>query len=148
MKKIFLILAICLIYMTSKAQQVIPSSIIGKPYKIALYGYEIAEHDFEDEMTWYDAIKACEALGDGWHLPTIDELNMLYKNYRKFEIGGLYVNHYWSSTEDNYNNCGTGMVLNFHNGKVSPSCNIKNTYGQSFIGDKASVRAVRRFKNK
>ncbi len=76
--------------MTSKAQQVIPSSIIGKPYKIALYGYEIAEHDFEDEMIWYDAIKACEALGDGWHLPTIDELNMLYKNYRKFEIVGLY----------------------------------------------------------
>ena len=43
-----------------------------------------------------DAMKACADLGDGWRLPTIDELNILYEN--KDEIGGFASNYYWSST--------------------------------------------------
>ena len=37
------------------------------------------------EMNWDDAMKACADLGDGWRLPTKDELNILYKN--KYKIG-------------------------------------------------------------
>ena len=51
-------------------------------------------------MTWEDAKKACAALGDGWRLPTKDELNILYEN--KDKIGGLIHqlrSPYWSSTE-------------------------------------------------
>ena len=36
-------------------------------------GIEIAESDFTDEMTFEDAMIACEKLGDGWRLPTIRE---------------------------------------------------------------------------
>jgi hypothetical protein len=42
-------------------------------------------------------MKACADLGDGWRLPTKDELNLLYKNKEK--IGGFANNYYWSSTE-------------------------------------------------
>ena len=49
------------------------------------------------KMTWDDAKKACENLGDGWRLPTKDELNVLYEN--KDKIGGFASNYYWSSSE-------------------------------------------------
>ena len=49
------------------------------------------------EMNWEDAKKACADLGDGWRLPTKDELNLLYENKEK--IGGFANSLYWSSTE-------------------------------------------------
>jgi hypothetical protein len=54
------------------------------------------------EMDWDDATKACAALGDGWRLPTKEELNILYKN--KDKIGGFDKDYYWSSTEYNVSN--------------------------------------------
>ena len=48
-------------------------------------------------MNWYDAKRACENLGDGWRLPTKDELNILFKG--KDVIGGFKNGPYWSSTE-------------------------------------------------
>ena len=49
------------------------------------------------KMNWYEAKKACKNLGDGWRLPTKDELNLLF--YNEDEIGGFTNNFYWSSTE-------------------------------------------------
>ena len=49
------------------------------------------------EMKWEEAKKACKNLGDGWRLPSKDELNLLYKNKEK--IGGFANSYYWSSTE-------------------------------------------------
>ena len=57
------------------------------------------------EMNWDEAKKACKNLGDGWRLPTKDELNLLYENKEK--IGGFAKNGigfgkfgiYWSSSE-------------------------------------------------
>jgi len=60
-------------------------SIIGKPIRIR--NLEVAQNDFPKEMTWYDAKKACTDLGNGWRLPTKDELNLLYIN--KDKIGGF-----------------------------------------------------------
>jgi hypothetical protein len=48
------------------------------------------------EMNWEDGKKACAEIGDGWRLPTKDELNLLYEN--KDEIGGFYPEYYWSSS--------------------------------------------------
>jgi hypothetical protein len=74
--------------------------IIGKPYK--LRNIEVAEHDFPNTMKWEDAIKACEELGEGWHLPTKEELNLLYLN--KDKIGGFTDQEYWNSiVNKNYN---------------------------------------------
>tara|TARA_B110000285_G_scaffold230364_1_gene296832 strand:- start:445 stop:1362 length:918 start_codon:yes stop_codon:yes gene_type:complete len=49
------------------------------------------------EMKWGEAMDACETLGDGWRLPTKDELNISYKNKEK--IGGFTDYTYWSSTD-------------------------------------------------
>ena len=38
------------------------------------------------EMNWDDAMKACADLGDGWRLPTKDELNLLYENRIKLAV--------------------------------------------------------------
>ena len=72
--------------------------IIGNSIKIG--SLEIAQYDFPKEMKWEDALKACNDLGEGWRLPTKDELNELYKN--KDKIGGFAtstLSSYWSSTE-------------------------------------------------
>ena len=75
--------------------------IIGKPIKIG--NLLVAQYDFPKLMNWDNSKKSCEALGDGWRLPTQSELNILYQN--KVSIGGfanidgLGKSTYWSSTE-------------------------------------------------
>ena len=67
----------------------------GKPYQRG--NLEVAQYNFAQKMTWEDAKKACEALGEGWRLPTIDELTILskYKN----GIGPYADGLYWSSKD-------------------------------------------------
>ena len=55
-------------------------------------------------MTWEDAKTECAKLGDGWRLPTKDELDILYRNRQT--IGGFKLisnarsnSKYWSSDE-------------------------------------------------
>jgi hypothetical protein len=71
------------------------ASIIGKPFKIS--NLEVVQKDFPNVMNWNDAKEACAELGDGWRLPTKDELNILYNN--KDKIGGFANYGYWSSSE-------------------------------------------------
>ena len=74
-------------------------NIIGNPIKIA--NIEVAQYDFPEKMKWDEAKAAVTKLGDGWGLPTKDELNVLYQN--KDKIGGFASSTYWSSTENDYN---------------------------------------------
>ena len=76
------------------------SSIIGKPIRIG--DIEVAYNHFPNELMWNDAVKACTDLGNGWRLPTKDELNFLYEN--KDKIGGFAKEFYWSSAELNNSN--------------------------------------------
>jgi hypothetical protein len=71
------------------------ASIIGKPVRIG--NLEVAQNDCPGPMNWQDAKKACSDLGNGWRLPTKDELNLIFKN--KDKIGGFALSAYWSSTE-------------------------------------------------
>ena len=80
---------------SSSNQNSTSSSIIGNPIKVD--NLEIAQNDFEYCMTWDDAKKACAALGDGWRLPTKEELNEMYRH--KHRIGGFAAAYYWSSSE-------------------------------------------------
>jgi hypothetical protein len=48
-------------------------------------------------MNWDKAKKAIESLGNGWRLPTKDELNVLYQNREK--LGSVPDDFYWGSTE-------------------------------------------------
>ena len=69
-------------------------SIIGKP--IILEKFEIAQYDFPRLLNWDDAVKVCASLGDGWRLPTKDELQLFYKSNESLSISNN--NSYWSST--------------------------------------------------
>jgi hypothetical protein len=121
------------------------ASIIGKPIRIG--NIEVAQNDFPAPMNWYDAKKACADLGNGWRLPTIEELTNIYLNKHKigvFASDGLHgINRidqsrcflkcfYWSSTEEH-----NGNALCQHFNSISLlSCFKDNTY---------YVRAVRSF---
>lgn len=75
-------------------------------------GIEVAGSNLEP-MTWDEAVKACEALGDGWRLPTKDELNWMYEH--KDEIGGFGSGWFWSSTQ--YNDFFNGWRQRFYDGQ-------------------------------
>jgi len=65
---------------------------------------EVAEQDFPEQMTWMDAIRACEKLGKGWRLPSKEELKVVYEQLYKKGKGNFKTdNWYWSSSENNAN---------------------------------------------
>jgi hypothetical protein len=51
------------------------------------------------QYTWHYAKELCEDLGDGWRLPTREELHLMYLN--KDEISCFAAASYWSSGEYN-----------------------------------------------
>ena len=105
-------------------------NIIGKPIEFG--NLEIAQYDFPEQMNWEDAKKACAELGEGWELPSLEKLNILYQNKDAIRGRGFAIGYYWSSTEY-YNN--TALIMNFGGG---PGYENKNKA--------AYVRAVRSLK--
>jgi hypothetical protein len=110
---------------------ILPKNIldmIGMPIKIG--NIEVAQYDFPNQMNWVDAKKACESLGDGWRLPTKEELDKLYQ-YRN-RIESFNTGNYWSSSESDFNNA---YYLGFDNGGLDQVYKKYTGY----------VRAVRTF---
>ncbi len=60
----------------------------------------IAHVDFNDKMTWDDAVAACARLGPGWRLPTKEELQLLYDNRDYIFRNRDDNNGYWGSDEE------------------------------------------------
>ena len=111
-------------------------------------GFEFYHKDL-GKMDWENATKACAELGDGWRLPTKEELNFIYIN--KDDIGGLQdgnnnqpfqIRCYWSSTEkgvsDNGMYYGLAWLQYFNDGLQD--------YGDK--DDECNVRAVRDVRKK
>ncbi len=106
-----MLVAIGIIWLTgcTKSEDVnilvnLPASVNNQPSASStpainrLGNLEIATRDFAEKMTWEAAKKACADLGDGWRLPTKEELNEMYRN--KDKIGAFTLDNYWSSTEN------------------------------------------------
>jgi hypothetical protein len=57
--------------------------------------------------SWSEAINIAKNYKSGnytdWHLPTKEELNMIHKNLKTNNLGGLFEEWYWSSLESNSN---------------------------------------------
>ena len=68
--------------------------LLTKTYIIG--SLEISRNDIGKNVNWYDALSSCKNLGNGWRLPTILELDILFKN--KDKIGGFQFDNYWSSS--------------------------------------------------
>ena len=54
------------------------------------------------KMDWDEAKEACEKLGNGWRLPTIEEADSIYKNREELEV--FSDEAYWSCSEDSVGN--------------------------------------------
>ncbi len=73
--------------------------IIGEPFEIG--DLEVAEFDFPMEMTLKKAKESCSKLGQGWRLPTGDELEFMLED-NKTKLSELHFKrdkYYWSGTE-------------------------------------------------
>ena len=97
--------------------------------KIQEIGLEVMTKNL-GAMNWEEAKKACENLGDGWRLPTKEELGLMYIN--KDKIGGFANSTYWSSTEFDANDA---WLFGFF---------VEDAYGSS-KDSTSDVRAVRSF---
>jgi hypothetical protein len=69
--------------------------ILKQTLEFEVYPEDLGEHN------WEDAKKVCEELGDGWRLPTREELHLMWLN--RENIGGFAAAYYWSSSELNSN---------------------------------------------
>lgn len=68
-------------------------------------------------MTWQEAKQYCSSLGDGWYLPSKQELYQLYVH--KAEIGGFSDGDFWSRTEDGSRDA---WFQSFDDGSQHSSC--------------------------
>ena len=95
-------------------------SVIGRPTKIG--NLSIAQNDFPEKINWNQSKLECSKLGNGWRLPTKEELLLLYKNKNK--IGNFQDDSYWSATK------GKVVIawrLNFDGGELYDRDNTDNT---------------------
>ena len=66
------------------------------------HGLEAKAADEATALNWTAAIAAASAYGSGWHLPSKNELNLLYQ--QKTAVGGFANGSYWSATDIDSNN--------------------------------------------
>jgi hypothetical protein len=104
-----------------------------------LHGLEAQEkdHDF-GEVEWETAMYAANDYGQGWHLPTIHELNLLFEQKKYFAMDTNVYNTYWSSTE--------GEKFLFFRSTALMKIFSNDGYQSAFIKHASfRVRAVRAF---
>ena len=91
--------------------------ILKQTLDFEVYPKDLGEHN------WEDAKKLCEDLGDGWRLPTREELHLMWVN--RESIGGFAAAYYWSSSEDNN---GNAWDQHFYNGFQYSNYKIYTNY--------------------
>jgi uncharacterized lipoprotein YehR (DUF1307 family) len=101
------------------------STMTDTENKIIIESLEVMKEDL-GVMEWEQAEQACENLGSGWRLPSLKELEVVYKNRK--EIGGFEEGHYWSSSESTDTAISNVMMIirfgvgdQFYNGKQTPN---------------------------
>ena len=141
---IYALLALCLVLSgceiaTTETQQDDRLIITVPTSPTTVQKLQVAYEDL-GEMNWYDAKKACANLGNGWRLPTLEELQVMYKELHLKGKGGFPGGWcwYWSST---LNDDGEAWNVQFANG------NAASFYGDDYENyDLGRVRAVRALK--
>jgi len=85
----------------SMAQKVDTTGPVPQKLTFEFEGHtiEVAEKDFPKPMNWDDAMAACQNLGSGWRLPSIDELRAMYEQLYLKGNNNLQSTWYWSSSE-------------------------------------------------
>jgi len=112
------------------------TSVIGSTYDLGQF--EVAENDFEETMVWGDANDACKKLGEGWRLPTLAELNIMYQN--KDKIGHITKGVYWGCSSGyigrgNFDGVGFSYYKRFDGGEQGELPN-NSTFGVRAVKSK------------
>jgi hypothetical protein len=94
------------------------------------HNLQVAFSDLEQELNWNDAKAACIAQGEGWRLPTNNELKIIYDELFKLKSGNFEACQYWCE----YDNWKSAYTAYFRN---EFSCVITDNHYQR------KVRAVR-----
>lgn len=78
---------------------------IGTVFYAGRAGGEVyfASNNIPGGLTWPEALEACQKKGDGWALPTLEQLHLLYRHSDELDLYGLGVeptsgNWYWSAS--------------------------------------------------
>ena len=104
----------------------------------AYYGYYMECSEDLGEITWYEAEAAAKNYRGGgftdWRLPSLRELDFVYKNLKKNNLGTLYDEWYWSTN--------TGITIN-HMWDIHFSDG--SHYNQFYKGDTNRAIAIRAF---
>jgi hypothetical protein len=65
---------------------------------------QIADSDLVNHLNWQMAVNECKKLGNGWRLPTIDEIKLIpYNEMAKNDSLRVLHNSYWTSSETEKN---------------------------------------------
>jgi uncharacterized protein (TIGR02145 family) len=87
---------------------------------------QVASNNYSDEMTWNEAKKACDEFGDGWRLPSIEEIRTIHNDLYKKGNGNFEAidfKSYWVGTE--YNN-EQALSYNFNYSSMHPFAKNKD----------------------
>ena len=125
---IYALLALCLVVGGCKKEKTPSNDLLI--VTVSGNRVEVASSDL-GSLDWISAKNQCATLGNGWRLPTKEELIVVYNELHKNGKGDFSANWYWSSSELAGNKA---WSVNFANGIVS------NGNSQSL---NAQVRAVR-----
>ena len=112
----------------------------GKAVTDTLTGLVWSQNTVASDVTFEDAVKAVEALGEGWRLPTVDELQTIVDR-TKYDpaidteaFPDTESDCYWTSTPCAWRPESARWVAYFYDGDV---------YGHGGFLNYACVRAVR-----
>lgn len=81
------------------------------------------ENPSKELMTWDEAMNYAKSLGDGWRLPTIEELKEAYKS----KVKGFYRFFYWSSSTCSQDTS-SAWVVAFNLGPMLDSSKTSSSY--------------------
>ena len=116
-----------------------PNNIVGVPIK--LQSIEITQFEFPKEMSYAEAKAACVKLGNGWRLPTDEELNeILWYNQKVKKYTGIHVVFGEYLPEDENQKKAIGMIIDYD--YYDPDGNFR--YGNGH--ERFFVRPVRTLK--
>jgi len=89
--------------------------------------FEVAKKDLPKSMDWFKAKKQSEKKGDGWRLPTKEELKIIYNDLHLKNLHDFGNVNYWSLDEDEEDeDFAYGLCFDdgrtYWNNKISEEC--------------------------
>ena len=92
--------------------EVTASTIVDGYETITIHGktVQVAQNDIEVAMDWYNAMDICQSLGNGWRLPSKEELMAMCEQLHNKGKGNFYDLSYWSSSQRNPE---TAFIIDF-----------------------------------